>query len=70
MLCLGRCPQLLAEIEVATYGHTMTLGSLTCHKGKRGSLVADGGRNATPVKPVGVFHNRIKIEVLGSSFGH
>ena len=63
------CPELLAEVEVAGNGHTVTLGSLTGQTGKFGSLVGDCGSDAAPVEPVGTFHNSVEVEIFGISFG-
>ena len=69
-LGLLRGPQLLAEVEVDTHGHAVTLGSLTGQTGELGSLIADGGCDTAPVEPVGTLHNLVEVEIGGVGLGN
>ena len=47
----------------------MTLGSLACQTCQLGGFVADGGRDAAPVEPVGTLHDGVEVEVLRVGLG-
>lgn len=61
--------RLLAEVEVHRNRNAVTLGSLTGFLGDFSGLVADGGRDAAPVEPLGSFHDGIEVELAGVGLG-